>query len=87
MDPAVRHPISHALEESGLRVITKAAETRLDWSGLHKVRETPHLFMFYYSKRIAYYLPKRVVGRDAAVAALRTLIRGRLPPDVPFQES
>jgi hypothetical protein len=86
MDPAVRYPISHAVEESGLRIITRTAETRLDWSGLHKVRETPRLFMFYYSERIAYYLPKRVVGAEAEVAALRTLIRGWLPPHVPFQE-
>lgn len=86
MDPAVRHPISHALEESGLHIITRAAETRLDWGGLHRVRETPGFFMFYYSERIAYYLPKRVVGTEAEVANLRTLIRGWLPPDVPFQE-
>jgi hypothetical protein len=86
MDPAVRHPISHALEESGLRVIAKTAETRLSWDGLHKVRETPGFFMFYYGKRIAYYLPKRVVSGLDEVDALRAQILERLPPNVPFEK-
>lgn len=87
MDPAVRGPISHALEELGLRVITNAAEIHLKWDRLHKVRETPELFMFYYSRRVAYYLPKRVLGGQAGVEAVRDLISERLPPEVPFSVS
>ena len=86
MDPATLHPLSHALEETGLRVITKAANTHLKWEGLQKVRETPDLFRFYYSPRIAYYLPKRVVGGPAEIEDLRGLIRGRLPSEVRYQE-
>lgn len=85
MDPAVRHPISLALEESGLRVITEAAETRLRWDGLHKVRETPDFFMFYYSPRIAYYLPKRVLSGQAEIDAVRASIQGRLPSEAPLE--
>jgi hypothetical protein len=57
----------------------------LKWSGLHKVRETPDLFMFYYSKRIAYYLPKRVLPSEVEVEDLRDLIRRRLTPSVPIE--
>lgn len=85
MDPAVRKPITHVFEESGLRVVTTAVETHLKWDGMHKVRETPDLFMFYYSERIAYYLPKRVVGGTSEVDEVRRQIRDRLPPSVPFE--
>jgi hypothetical protein len=86
MDPATLHPLSLALEETGLRVITKAAETHLKWEGLHKVRETPDLFMFYYSPRIAYYLPKRAARGHDGIDAVRDLIKERLPSEVPYQE-
>jgi hypothetical protein len=85
MDPAVLHPLSHAFEVTGLRVTAKAAETHLKWEGLHKVRETPDLFMFYYSPRIAYYLPKRAVGGPAEIGLLRDLVKERLPATVPYQ--
>ena len=67
-------------------MITKAADTRLKWEGLHKVRETPDLFMFYYSPRIAYYLPKRALGDPTEVDQVRSLIQARLPSEVPYQE-
>ncbi len=85
LDPAVQHPISHVLEESGLRIITNKADTRLRWEGFEKVRETSDLFMFYYSKRVAFYLPKRVLEGETEVTTVRCLVQERLPPEVPYQ--
>jgi hypothetical protein len=86
IDPAIRHPISHVIEDTGLRVITNKADTRLRWGGLKKVRETSGLFMFYYSDRVAFYLPKRVLEGEAEVATVRGLVQERLPPEVPYQD-
>jgi len=86
-DPQVQHPLTHTFEESGISISTATVETNLKWGGLHKVRETQDLFMFYYSKRIAYYLPKRVLASPLEVDELRRLIKGRLPPSVPLEGS
>ena len=80
LDPAVHHPITHAIETSSLKVTSKVAETRLKWEGLFKVRETPDLFLFYYSDRIAYYLPKRVIGGQEEVDRVRRSIREKRCP-------
>ncbi len=86
-DPQVQHPLPHTSGESGLSVSTATVETNMKWAGIQKVRETPDLFMFYYSKRIAYYLPKRALAGPLVVDELRSLIKGRLPPSVPFEGS
>jgi hypothetical protein len=54
---------------------------------MHKVRETPDMFLFYYSKRLAYYLPKRVVEPPEVAAQLPQWIRAHLPPTVPYIDS
>lgn len=86
IDPAVRHPISLSIEDTGLRVITNKADSHLRWGGLKKVRETSSLFLFYYSDRVAFYLPKRVLGDEVDAATVRGLVQERLPPDVPYQD-
>ena len=45
-------------------------------------------FMFYYSDRVAFYLPKRVLVGESDVVRVRSLVQERLPPEVPYlQES
>jgi hypothetical protein len=83
-DPNVCHPFTHTLTPSGLHIKTETAEVELKWSGLHKVRERPLFFAFYYSKRCAYQLPKRAVGDDAAIAAVREYVRAHLPTNVQY---
>ncbi len=85
-DPNVAHPITHFLDESGYHISTRTTDIDLRWDGLHKVRETPEWFMFYYSRRLAYYLPKRALASREEVAELRTWIRAQLPPDVSYVE-
>lgn len=86
-DPNTRHPLNHTLDEAGFHARSYTANVDLRWDGLHKVRETPDLFLFYYSARLAYYLPKRALGGEAEAERLRAWIRAQLPPDVLYIES
>lgn len=85
-DPNVAHPLTHTLDEQGFHVTSHTAHVDLGWDGLHKVRETPDLFLFYYSARLAYYLPKRALPDAAEAESLGAWIRTQLPPDVPYIE-
>jgi hypothetical protein len=83
-DPNTRHPLTHILDEAGFHVRSHTANVDLRWDGLHKVRETPDLFLFYYSARLAYYLPKRALDGEAEAERLQAWIRAQLPPHVPY---
>jgi hypothetical protein len=83
-DPNVSYPFVHTLTADGLHVATHTTETDLKWAGMEKVRETPSTFMFYYSKRCAYYLPKRAIGGPHDVETAREWIRAHLPGTAPF---
>lgn len=83
-DPNVGHPMTHTFDDSGFRIGMRTGSTELKWAGLNRVRETPDTFLFYYSRRTAYFLPKRLVGNSEDSAELSNWIRSRLPADVPF---
>jgi hypothetical protein len=83
-DPNVAHPFTYELVATGLRVKTRTTETEIKWDGLHRVRERPEGFLFYYSARLAYQLPKRAIGGDDALRAVRTYIRAHLPQEIEF---
>jgi hypothetical protein len=83
-DPNVSSPIIHTLTASGLQIGMKTISAELRWDGMHSVGETPSMFLFYYNKRRAYYLPKRVVGSPQEVSELKDRIMAHLPVCVPF---
>jgi hypothetical protein len=62
----------------------RTLNAELKWAGMNRIRETPDMFLFYYSRRTAYFLPKRVVGPAADSAGLAEWIRTRLPSDVAY---
>src|SRR5574341_830173 len=78
LDPNLAHPFEHVLAEDGLHVHTHTANTDLKWAGLYKVTELPDLFLFYYNKRCAYYLPKRVIPSPNELQAVREFIRAHV---------
>ena len=82
-DPNVTHPITYTLDDSGLHIGTRTLNAELKWAGMNRVRETSDMFLFYYSRRTAYFLPKRVVGPGDSTS-LADWIRTRLPPDVAY---
>jgi hypothetical protein len=83
-DLNVAHPITHTLDDSGLHIGMRTLNAELKWAGMNRVRETSEMFLFYYSRRTAYFLPKRVVGPAADSAGLADWIRTRLPPGVAY---
>lgn len=85
MDPNVGHPFIYTLTDTGLRIGLHTFEAELKWEGMDRVRETRNMFLFYYSPRAAYFLPKRAVGAEH-MDALRKQIRARLPATVPYLE-
>ena len=86
-DPNVAHPMTHTFNHSGLHIGMRTINAELKWAGMHKVRETPEMFLFYYSPRTAYFLPKRAVGHSDGPAALAGWIRARLPVGVAYLAS
>jgi hypothetical protein len=86
-DPNVAHPLTHTLDESGIHISMHTVSFDLKWGGLHHVRETPDLFMFYYNKRVAYYLPKRALSGPEEIDALGAWIRAQLPGNVSYVKS
>jgi hypothetical protein len=78
-DPNINDPFTQIYSEDGLHVATRTASADLKWSGMFKVRETRDYLLFYYSRRMAYYLPKRAVPNDEDLAELRSRIRAWAP--------
>lgn len=85
-DPNIAHPFIQTLDEEGFHISMHTINVDLIWTGMHKVRETPDLFLFYYSKHTAYYLPKRLLAGKPEIEGLREWIRNRLPPAAPYTE-
>lgn len=61
VDPNLASPIHHHLTPEGVRIELRTTRVELGWEGMAGVRETPDFFLFHYSPRHAYYLPKRVL--------------------------
>jgi YcxB-like protein len=87
LDPNVKHPITQTLDDVGVHVLLRTANIDLKWTGIHKVRETADMFLFYYNRRWAYFLPKRCIETVGEVSDLRSWIRERLPATVPYQHT
>ena len=66
------------LGETRLRAVSRHFETSMSWSAVRALRETPsHLFLMTDTAH-GYILPKRFLGDDAAIWALRSLIAQRI---------
>ena len=78
--PNLRGPQVYRFTDTGLSITGGAAATTLGWDTFVEVAEVDDFFLFFYSKKCAYYLPKRVVGAEAEQSALRKLLRAKLGP-------
>lgn len=83
-DPNVAHPFTYEFGDSGLRLKLHTLSSELRWAGMARIRETADMFLFYYSPRTAYFLPKRAIGPGSEIEALRGWIRLRLPEGVEY---
>jgi hypothetical protein len=56
----------------------EGGDHQVRWDGFVEAAETDEFFLFFYSKRCAYYVPKRAVGKGIYQSALRGLLRAKL---------
>ncbi|MEX2281945.1 MAG: YcxB family protein [Gemmatimonadota bacterium] len=68
----------YQFSDAGLTITGGATMVTLGWDAFVDAAETTEFFLFYYSKRQAYYLPKRAVGEDLERRRLRELIQLKL---------
>ena len=78
--PNLRAPQVYQFSDAGVSITGGAASTTLGWDSFVEVAETDEFFLFFYSKRCAYYVPKRVVGKGIYQSTLRALLRAKLGP-------
>jgi membrane-bound metal-dependent hydrolase YbcI (DUF457 family) len=78
--PSLRGPQVYQFSDGGLAMTGGATTTTLGWDSLVEAAETDAFFLFYHSKRQAFYLPKRVMGDEQQLQQLRQLLRTRLGP-------
>jgi hypothetical protein len=78
VDGALLGELRIELGEARLRALSRHFETSMSWSAVRELRETPsHLFLMTDTTQ-GYILPKRFLGDDAAIWALRSLIAQRI---------
>ena len=76
--PSLQGPQVYQFSDAGLTITGGAMTLTLGWDSLVEVAETPAFFLFYYSKRQAYYFPKRVITNEQDLNRLRELIRAKM---------
>jgi hypothetical protein len=76
-DPSLRGPQSRSVDENGLHVRGASFAQDFAWSDIVRVVETPDFFLFYYNRRAAHYVPKRVLDA-AGIEQVRALVRSKL---------
>jgi hypothetical protein len=72
-DPALRGVQVRTVDEAGVQVVGAGFAQQLLWADLVRAVETDHFFLFFYNKRVAHYLPKRVLT-ESELHQVRVLI-------------
>ena len=78
--PSLRGPQTYQFSDTGLVVTGVSSSMTLGWDSLVEAIETSEFFLFYHTKRAAFYLPKRAAPDEAQRAALRDLLQTQLGP-------
>ena len=73
--PNLRGPQKYQLSDAGVQITGGAGNVSLGWESFVEVAETDEVFLLFYSKRCAYYLPKRAVPSPTDIQAVRDLLR------------
>jgi hypothetical protein len=76
-DPSVQGPQTREIDDVGFRSSGNDVVLELPWKAILRGVETNQFFLFYYSKQLAYYVPKRALGA-ADAEELRRLMRDNL---------
>ena len=76
--PGSRGPQVYRFDADGLMMSGSVAAITLGWDAITEADETDELFLFFFNKQGAYYLPKRAVGGAPVESKLRELLRTHL---------
>jgi hypothetical protein len=76
--PATRGPQVYRFDADGLMMTGGVAAITLGWNAIVEADETDELFLFFFNKQGAYYLPKRAIGGAPVESELRELLRTHL---------
>ncbi len=73
-NPASSEERRYTLDDVGLHITGDTFTLELPWSDLRRAQETPEFFLFF-SKRSAFYLPKRAIVWPDRVESVRELVQ------------
>ena len=76
--PALNGPQRYEFTADGLAISNAGVQNLVRWSAFVEAAETSEFFLLYYAKNCAYYLPRRIMGTEEQVDAVRRLLRERL---------
>jgi hypothetical protein len=72
-DPSTQQERAYALDEAGFRVDGESFHVELNWAQIIVVRETNEFFLFF-TRKSAYYLPKRAIQWPERLEGIRDLL-------------
>jgi hypothetical protein len=76
--PALNGPQRYEFTEDGLAISNASVKNLIQWSAFVEAAETKEFFLLYYAKNCAYYVPRRIMGPEEQVDAVRRLLRQHL---------
>lgn len=85
-DPSVQGPQLREIDDAGVHSLGNGVRLDLPWNILLKAVETDEFFLYFYSKQLAFYVPKRVLP-PADVQAVRVLTQAKLGARAQLQSS
>jgi hypothetical protein len=76
--PTWQEEQTHEFSEDGLRMRNPLSNTLMRWDALVDVLETKEFFLFFISRSMAYFLPKRAITTPDQLRELRGLLETQL---------
>jgi hypothetical protein len=77
-NPHLSGPTTVTFSDVGLHMIGPHSESRLDWSGIVKVRETSTLFLIYPQQALTQIMPKRYFASVDDESRVREMLRSHV---------
>ena len=78
LNPEGHRTLTFAIDDDGVRSTSFVGESKLRWQAVHHAVETREFFLFYVTKNVAHYLPKRVIA-PAELFEVRKTMLGQVP--------
>lgn len=76
-NPNLAGPMSLTFSDAGVHVESPLGMARMPWASFVRARETPEMLLFHFSKKAAYFVPRRAL-RETDEARLRALVASHL---------